>query len=213
MLHPNFSHDEAAIDSLIDMGFKIQEVNNLSEAIDFFNDNRLKESEKPQFPSNNSESNIFNTLANPNNDQLNIEPIIDDNSRDIFQLFLDDLKRGLSSSTPEIKDKKSYEVADILKLYWPEYIKTHKLTSHECNVIFKIMNCGTATFGYRVDVCSECGHEEINYNSCRDRHCPKCQGQKRRAWVQKWDLQVYCIRGVKIYGLIFTFTIFYLAVV
>jgi len=201
MLHPNYSHDEAAIDSLIDMGFKIQEVNNLSEAIDFLNDNRLKESEKPQLQSNHFESNIFNPLANPNNEQLNIEPLIDDNSRDMFQLVLDDLKRRLSSSTPEIKEKKTYEVADILNLYWPEYIKTHKLPSHECNVIFKIMNCATATFGYRADVCSECGHEEINYNSCGDRHCPKCQGQKRQAWIQK---ELSRLLDVPYYHIVFT---------
>ena len=47
-----------------------------------------------------------------------------------------------------------------------------------------IENCRSSTLGLHADRCNNCGHAEISYNSCRDRHCPKCQGQRRRKWVE-----------------------------
>ena len=51
-------------------------------------------------------------------------------------------------------------------------------------MIFDIEHCRTSTFGYHVDICTECGYTEHSYNSCRNRHCPKCQGISQRKWVQ-----------------------------
>jgi hypothetical protein len=46
-----------------------------------------------------------------------------------------------------------------------------------------IENCRTAALGGHVDACEDCGHQRIAYNSCRNRHCPKCQGAAARTWL------------------------------
>ena len=48
----------------------------------------------------------------------------------------------------------------------------------------------TGSLGGRVDACNECGNISISYNSCRNRHCPKCQGHKREAWIQKREAEL-----------------------
>ncbi len=48
-----------------------------------------------------------------------------------------------------------------------------------------IENCRSSALGCHVDRCDNCGYAEVSYNSCRDRHCPKCQGQRRRKWVNE----------------------------
>ncbi len=47
-----------------------------------------------------------------------------------------------------------------------------------------IETCRTAALGGQVAACTKCGHEHIAYNSCRNRHCPKCQGAASREWMQ-----------------------------
>jgi hypothetical protein len=46
-------------------------------------------------------------------------------------------------------------------------------------------NCRTATLGGHVDSCQNCGYTAVSYNSCRNRHCPKCQGQRSAEWIEK----------------------------
>jgi len=50
-------------------------------------------------------------------------------------------------------------------------------------VLLAIWRCRTAALGGHLDQCSACGHRAISYNSCRNRHCPKCQGQARERWL------------------------------
>jgi hypothetical protein len=50
-------------------------------------------------------------------------------------------------------------------------------------VLVAIERCRTAAMGGHVDQCSGCGHRAISYNSCRNRHCPKCQSQARNCWL------------------------------
>jgi hypothetical protein len=47
-----------------------------------------------------------------------------------------------------------------------------------------MLACRSAALGGHVHACSDCGHREISYNSCRDRHCPKCQGSAQAAWLE-----------------------------
>lgn len=77
-----------------------------------------------------------------------------------------------------------YEVADIFNLYGEEYRQSHKLTTDQLNVMYAICHCRTAAYGFHADVCDNCGHIETAYNSCRNRHCPKCQGIAKRKWVK-----------------------------
>lgn len=58
-------------------------------------------------------------------------------------------------------------------------------TVHQQKTLRAIAQCRTAALGGHMDVCNECGNVSISYNSCRNRHCPKCQGHKREEWIQK----------------------------
>lgn len=78
-----------------------------------------------------------------------------------------------------------YEIADIFRLYGDAYRKTRNLTVEQHNAMYAIAHCRTSTYGFHADVCDECGYIESAYNSCRNRHCPKCQGIAKRRWVEK----------------------------
>ena len=51
-------------------------------------------------------------------------------------------------------------------------------------VVDRILACRTARLGGHVDACDECGYQQISYNSCRNRHCPKCQGSAQAGWLE-----------------------------
>ena len=77
------------------------------------------------------------------------------------------------------------EVADIFRRHGESYRRVHAdhLGRTERRVMGAIEACRTAALGGHVERCAECGLVRIAYNSCRDRHCPKCQGSARAAWV------------------------------
>src|SRR4051794_35981631 len=77
------------------------------------------------------------------------------------------------------------EVADILAVHGDAYVARHRghLSRGQLKVISAIRACRTAALGGHVVRCETCDHVEIAYNSCRNRHCPKCQGQIARAWL------------------------------
>lgn len=77
-----------------------------------------------------------------------------------------------------------YEVADVLRKYGGDYRSRHPLPIHTHRVLNAIENCRTAALGGHEDICMECGALHISYNSCRDRHCPKCQGLDRTRWAE-----------------------------
>lgn len=78
-----------------------------------------------------------------------------------------------------------FEVADIIRQYGNSFIRKHRswLTWLHLRVLFAVEFCRTATLGGHLDRCSRCGHEAISYNSCRNRHCPKCQTNARDQWL------------------------------
>jgi Putative transposase/Transposase zinc-binding domain len=77
------------------------------------------------------------------------------------------------------------EVADVFRRHGPEWraAQAGHLDRMQCRVMGAIEACRTAALGGHVRRCADCGHAEIAYNSCRNRHCPKCQGSARAAWV------------------------------
>lgn len=79
----------------------------------------------------------------------------------------------------------SLEVADIFRSAGPAYRAAHAghLSLHQLKVMSAIENCRTAALGGHVEACEDCGHWRIAYNSCRNRHCPKCQGAAARTWL------------------------------
>ena len=80
-------------------------------------------------------------------------------------------------------ERSKYELSDIFQLYGEDYRNNHTLTPEQGKAMYAIEHCRTDVYGYHIDVCDECGHIERAYNSCRNRHCPKCQGIAKRKWV------------------------------
>lgn len=78
------------------------------------------------------------------------------------------------------------EVADIFRDHGPAYRREHAghLNLPQLKVMSAIENCRTAALGGHVAACTECDHQHIAYNSCRNRHCPKCQGATAKDWMQ-----------------------------
>jgi hypothetical protein len=79
----------------------------------------------------------------------------------------------------------SIEVADVFRAAGPAYRARHAghLSLHQFKIMSAIEQCRTAALGGHVEACTDCGHWRIAYNSCRNRHCPKCQGVAARTWL------------------------------
>ena len=77
-------------------------------------------------------------------------------------------------------------MADVIRTAGQPFInRSHRwITWHHVKVLQAIERCRTATLGGHRDQCSRCGHSAISYNSCRNRHCPKCQGNARHRWLE-----------------------------
>lgn len=76
------------------------------------------------------------------------------------------------------------EVADIFRAYGAQYERTHAVTTQQRRVMQAIVDCRTAALGGHVEACTNCGASRVAYNSCRNRHCPKCQQGKQALWVE-----------------------------
>lgn len=78
------------------------------------------------------------------------------------------------------------EVADIFRAAGPAYRLAHAghLSLDQLKVMSAIETCRTAALGGHVEACADCGHQRIAYNSCRNRHCPRCQGAAARTWLE-----------------------------
>jgi hypothetical protein len=75
------------------------------------------------------------------------------------------------------------EIADIVREHGETFRRTHPLTTDQHSVLRAIERCRTAVLGGHLDVCLACGRTEPAYNSCRNRHCPKCQSLAQARWV------------------------------
>jgi predicted Zn-ribbon and HTH transcriptional regulator len=83
------------------------------------------------------------------------------------------------------ENRPGFEVADIFRLYGPEFHQTHSISTEQAKVMRHICQCRTAELGGHIQVCSECGYVQNSYNSCRDRHCPKCQTLTKEKWLNE----------------------------
>jgi predicted Zn-ribbon and HTH transcriptional regulator len=77
------------------------------------------------------------------------------------------------------------EVADIVRAAGNKFVANSRewITVRHLKVLRAIVRCRTAALGYHVDECTRCGYSGHSYNSCRDRHCPKCQANARLRWI------------------------------
>lgn len=79
----------------------------------------------------------------------------------------------------------SIEVQDVFAAYFDAYAASHSLTPVQWKAVRATMNCRTAALGAHIDACDQCGYTRISYNSCRNRHCPKCQTLAKEEWVDQ----------------------------
>jgi|SRR5208282_398484 len=77
-----------------------------------------------------------------------------------------------------------FEVADIFRQQGTAYRSSHRLPRNHLRVMRAIELCRTSVLGGHKDKCDNCGHLEISYNSCRNRHCPKCQTLTKEKWIE-----------------------------
>jgi Putative transposase/Transposase zinc-binding domain len=78
------------------------------------------------------------------------------------------------------------EMADIVRFAGQSFLQRSQrwINWQHQKILLAITRCRTAALGGHRDRCSDCGHTAISYNSCRNRHCPKCQGNARQRWLQ-----------------------------
>ena len=82
------------------------------------------------------------------------------------------------------------ELADIFRRYGQSYAKTHRLSAAQQKVMRAVETCRTAELGGHLKQCDRCGFEHPSYNSCRNRHCPKCQSLAKAQWLQKQNAEL-----------------------
>ena len=86
--------------------------------------------------------------------------------------------------------KSSVELADVFRMHAKEYCNLNTLTPEQYKIINAITNCRTSALGGHVYECDHCGKRHISYNSCRNRHCPKCQALRTSRWLEKRNAEL-----------------------
>jgi hypothetical protein len=94
-----------------------------------------------------------------------------------------------------------HEVADIIQSFGESFIDKHQPNSYQLRVLNALALCRTSALGGHRYQCDHCGNVQIGYNSCRNRHCPKCQGSNQALWVEDRIGQAYAVQH---YHLVFT---------
>ena len=93
------------------------------------------------------------------------------------------------------------EMQDIFQQYGEKYREKHRLTCVQGKAMRDITSCRTNKLGGHLDVCPSCGYAKISYNSCRNRHCPKCQAKAAQRWLEARQADLL---PVEYYHVVFT---------
>ena len=106
------------------------------------------------------------------------------------------------ASAPEAP-RPPLEVADIVRAHGAAFLARYGpgLSTAQRRALADVAVCRTAALGGHVHRCGACGHEAIAYNSCRNRHCPKCQGSRTAAWLRR---EASFLLPVEYYHVVFT---------
>lgn len=86
------------------------------------------------------------------------------------------MQKGLSN-------RPTHELADIIQRYEPLFLANYPVLKHHQRVLNALKICRTQALGGHLDQCTSCQHVRISYNSCRNRHCPKCQNTAKEKWI------------------------------
>ncbi|MBU0466014.1 MAG: IS91 family transposase [Proteobacteria bacterium] len=84
-------------------------------------------------------------------------------------------------------------MADIFCKYGKAYIESHPMPLEHYKIMNAIVVCRTAALGGHVEVCDSCGKTQNSYNSCRNRHCPKCQALTKARWLEARQAELLCV--------------------
>ena len=76
------------------------------------------------------------------------------------------------------------ELADVVRKFGKRLIEQDNLSPEQTKALFNILQCRTASLGGHEEVCDQCGVIRYSYNSCGNRHCPKCQSSKQALWIE-----------------------------
>lgn len=87
----------------------------------------------------------------------------------------------------------AFEVADVLTAHWFDAEHSGQYNRWQLRTLDALRRCRSASLGGHIDSCSSCGHVRISYNSCRNRHCPKCQGKEREKWIQAREADLLAV--------------------
>lgn len=100
-------------------------------------------------------------------------------------------------------DRQKPELADIFRRYGNAYLKKFgvSMSAAQRRVMQAIESCRTALLGGHVEVCDHCGHQRVCYNSCSNRHCPKCQSLARAQWLEDRESELL---GTAYFHVVFT---------
>jgi len=97
--------------------------------------------------------------------------------------------------------KVKFELADVIYQFGKQLSRQEKLSPQQIKALFNIVQCRTSSLGGHQEVCDCCGVTRYSYNSCGDRHCPKCLWAKQALWVEKL---IESTLPVKHYHIVFT---------
>ena len=95
----------------------------------------------------------------------------------------------------------THEVADVIRLFGADLLRTEMVTSARRRVMRDLSACRTSLLGGHVEQCDACDYHRIAYNSCRNRHCPKCQGARQAKWL---EARAHDLLPVEYFHVVFT---------
>jgi len=97
---------------------------------------------------------------------------------------------GLCEAEKASHARPSFEIADVVRVFGEAFVRSHAVTPEQASVLRAIQRCRTDALGGHLDVCVECGHKQPSYNSCRNRHCPKCQALAQAKWIAEREARI-----------------------
>lgn len=99
------------------------------------------------------------------------------------------------------ENRAKFDLAEVIRRFGRQFVEKEKPSPRQTRVLHNILQCRTASLGGHKEVCDHCGETRYSYNSCGDRHCPKCLAAKQAVWIEKLIEDTLPVRH---YHIIFT---------
>ena len=108
---------------------------------------------------------------------------------------------SLYAAKMESRSKAKHQNGSVAEVLRKLNLSARNFTVHQEKTLRALSYCRTSALGGHIDACDGCGNLSISYNSCRNRHCPQCQGHKKEEWIQKREADLL---PCSYYHLVFT---------